>query len=441
MRKEKQKMRVNTNYNNVIPGFTGNTNSANAVNSGGNLANLTGLPIFNRVNYGRNTAARLLPNVQDFLSSAKLSSNQLQSSLNSLLGTTKILSSFSSTPVSSNKDLLTVKSFDNNRNLPNSLHTSIQINQAATTQRNRGTALTAGSSAVASGFTSGAQNMRLSVGDRNFNVGFSVNAGDTNRDVQEKIAESINRQNTGVRAHVEHDSKNNTSTLILESQSAGSDYDGQLRFQLHSLTGNALERTGIGTVSRYAQNALYSINGGPELTSRTNDVDIGNGITVTLKASGTAEVTMGKNHDAPIQDIRNMVRHFNDLLAAAEVNRSDRRTNALYNQLMNTSKSYSASLERVGIEVTAAGYLRIDETKLKSAAESGRLETFITENRDRNFGFANRMQRIAGRVDSNPSAHVTIEYEKAMNTIDLNANQSMRFSRLENIGLFLYMVL
>jgi hypothetical protein len=135
-----------------------------------------------------------------------------------------------------------------------------------------------------------------------------------------------------------------------------------------------------------------------------------------------------------------MVRHFNSLLGAAENNRGDRRTDALRTQLVNTGRAYSGSLARLGIDVSPDGSMRIDETRLRASAENGRLEAFITESQGRNYGFAARLHSIADRVDKNPAAHVTLEYDRR-HEINLNAQQSMRHSRLENVGLFLHMVL
>ena len=231
MGKEAIKMAINTSYYNYNAGYMPSVNTQNNNSALSGLFNMP-LPSFNKgVAYGKNTAAALLPNVQSFLSGAKLSSYELKLTLDSMLGTSKIVSSFSNTAVSSNKDFLNIKSVDNKK-LPDTLNTSIQIIQAAAAQKNTGKSLTANKSAISEGFSSGSQSMNLTVGNKSFNIGFSVASGDTNKDVQEKIAEAINSKNAGVKAYVEYDSKNNTSSLVVESTDTGVDSDGQIKFEL-----------------------------------------------------------------------------------------------------------------------------------------------------------------------------------------------------------------
>lgn len=436
-------MAINTNYYNYNASYMPSINSNSTTNTNNSLSNLynTSQTSYNKsVSYGKNTAAALTSNVQSFLSNAKLSAYDLKLTLNNMLGTSKILSSFNNTAVSSNKDLLNIKSADNKK-LPNSLNTNIQIIQTAATQKNKGASLTANKSAIANGFSSGTQSMKLTVGNKSFNIGFSVASGDTNKDVQEKIAESINSKNAGVKAYVEHDSKNNKSSLVVESTDTGIVSDGQVKFELSSMSGNALAKTGIASVSQFARNAVYNIDGGAQITSKTNNVDIGNGITATLKAIGTAEVTLEKDTGTPINDVTDMVKNYNKLLEAAENNKSDRRTNALHTQLVNTAKSYSGALSDIGINVDADGYMSVNEKKLQTASENGNLEKFMTESKGKNYGFAARMQNIADRVDKNPASFATISYQKQADAINLNAYQSMRYSKYESVGLFFQMVL
>ena len=443
-------MPINTNFNvsnhlfNPLHAQPRNIGSINHV-----LGNLSTLPAFppmpgsnNNLLRGINTAPSLRPDVRTFLENAKLSANRLSSALGNLLGTTRTPSSFSGEAVSSNNNLLSVSSADN-RGTPSNLNTRVQIDQVATTQINTGTSLNSGDSAVASGFSAGAQSVGLNVNGRTFAIDFSVSEDDTNEDVQERIAEAINARNAGVAARVEHDAENNTSALIIESTGTGAAAGGEPRFTIDNISGDAFGLLGIDNISQHAQNALYSINGGAQRTSGTNVINVGDGITATLRAPGTAEITVERNHEASLGDIRNMVQSFNSLLAAAENNRSDRRTNALHTQLLNTSRSYSGSLGRLGINVSADGSMQIDEARLTEAAESGRLEAFITESQGRNYGFAARLRNIADRVDRNPAAHVTLAYEdqnsSALNS--LSARQRMQFARLDSIGLLLHMVL
>lgn len=437
-------MAINTNYYNYAnyASLYANNYSANTYKNYSSSSLYDLLPSnTSSTQYGKNVAKRVSETVQQFISNAKVEAFNLKSSLERLLGSSKQgLSSFKNKAAeSSNKDTLIVKAVDSS-NSKNNNAVNVQINKVAASQENRGASLSAKNSAVDTGFSLGFNAIKLSVGNKSYIADFSVSATDTNRDVQKKMADSINSKNAGVKASVVYNAKDDTSSLVLESVATGTDKDGDLKFSLNDIAGNAVEHTGTANVSRYAQNAEYSINGGAVKTSRSNDIDIGNGISVTLKAEGAATVTAVKDTNTAISDIKDMINKFNDLLSTAETNKNDSRTNTLYRQLSDTAKYYASSLSKVGIEVTASGYLKVNESKLQSAAESGNLETFFTGDTGRNYGFANRVASIADKVDKNPTNYTTITYENTAYELNLNQYQLARYASYENTGLLLNML-
>ena len=439
-------MKLNTNYYNYN-NFLYKSNAAQSSNILDFMPSNNSSSINNL--FTGNLNRPLTENVQNFISTAKVSAFNLQSALDSLAGNNKTGdSSFNArTAVSGNNNILTVKSVGLSKSAE-TLKTTVEVARTASAQINTGQSLSANASAINTGFSQGIQNIRLNTGEKSYAISFNISAGDTNKSVQQKIADSINSKNIDVRASVLYDEKENTSALVLESKSTGTDTDGSLKFTVSDFAGNGVGKTGIDNVSQYARNAVYSIDGGNAVISKTNEVNIGSGIDIVLKSEGTSTITAGKDSNAAIQDIRQMVSQFNKLLEASEKNKDDMRTNSLYRQLTDITRYNRNSLSRAGIDVTSDGYLKIDEANLKKAADNGSLERLFTSNSNQSYGFANRLSNIAGSVDKNTTRYATLSNSSFVvnpaniniNDIYFNSRQLNRYSGYENTGLLLSMM-
>ena len=200
------------------------------------------------------------------------------------------------------------------------------------------------------------------------------------------------------------------------------------------MTGNAVSAAGIGEITREAQDAQFRVNRGAPgtvQTSRSNDVDLGFGITAQLKEAGSTRLTMGKDEAAQTSAFRSMVNSFNSMMQAAK---ETGRGSNLERELSSHSRSFSSSLERIGITLNQDGFMRIDETRLSAAAASGELERFGTRD---GVNFMKRLSRFAESVGKNP-----IAFAGAGNTsadpfnsgINYSPSQMSMMSRLTGIG-------
>ena len=404
----------------------------------------------------RNTSKPMPDTVREFISNAKVGAFDLKAALDKLSGNNKEkVSSFDyRSAESSNNDVLTIKSVSSAQTANDSSFT-VEVFQLAASQRNTGNSLTADGFARDTGFETGSQSFTLNVEDKAYTINFDVSLTDTNRDVQQKIADSINSKNTDVKASVLYDSKKNTSELILESKVTGAEKAESLdvKFTVSNLFKSGLDLLGLDNISQYAQNAMYSVNGGVPLTSPTNDVNVGSGIIAVLKSEGMATATIIKDRDSAIEDVREMARNYNKILEAAEKNRDDDRTNALRRQLLAIVDSSKRELSRVGIEVASNGSLRINENKLREAADNGALERFVASDKSKSNGFINRLSDIADKTDKNTLGYATLSSSSFVandfrvsdfnnnNDFYLNSRQVNRFAKYENTGILLNMML
>ncbi len=371
---------------------------------------------------------------KNYLSTIKSGSLAMKNSLSGLMSTAKSSAFSQLTAVSSDTQKLKVDASGAKAGV--AVNANVNIDQLASGQVNEGTALTANKNAAGPAL----YEFSIESGGKSHQFSISTSAGDTNKNLQQKIADAINKKNIGVTASVAEDTKNNTSVLTIQSKETGADEKNT--FSIQDTYGDAIALTGTGTASRQAQDALYRIDNGEQKTSKSNTIDLGNGIKATLlEASGdTVNVSMKADGSKAAGLVDDLVKGYNDIIAAVKSNDTEKSLQLNY-QLSLLSKTYSASLSRIGVSMGTNGRLEVNKDKLNSAAESGELERFFTQDRGASYGFANRLAKLSGEIQSNPMKYTDIS---SLGLSDFNNGlysgfQSSRYSQAYNTGLFLNM--
>ena len=337
-------------------------------------------------------------NTMQYIGEVKSAANSLSSALKDLSGPAFT----QNTMVSSNTDAMTVNYSGNN--LGSMGDFSVKIDQVAMGQLNEGSRLQ--SDSLYSG-DRGVNRFEIDTGGRTTQLSVNVMAGDSNRDVQQKMATAINNAGLGLRATVEADSKTGVSTLRVESTNVGT--ADRNAFTIRDVTGNAVAQTGANDVSRERQDAIYSINGGETQTSQSNTINIATGLSATLREASNEAITVtrGKDANRAISAVESMARSYNNMFSAAAGNVADPKAQALASRSMNITSAYSRVLSEIGISFDSSGRMLVNSQKLSQAAENGKLEQFFMENRGKNFGFTASMGRLADNVATNTSNFVS----------------------------------
>ena len=351
-----------------------------------------------------------------------LSTNSMQyvtnikAGANKLTGALKGLSNGSSfmkkTMTSSDNDVLSVNYVGSIFNRPGT--TSVKIDQLATGQVNEGKALESDSAYGASG----TNYFKIEVDGKTTVMSVNVAAGDTNKQVQQKMADAINTYGVGVKASLKTDTKDGTSSLVIEANATGNSGinvggasgAGKSQFSITDMAGGELvKKIGADAVSKKAQNAVYSVDGGPSRTSATNTVDLGNGLNVTFNKASDKEVKISQGMDADFAKsaVKDMVAGYNDIYVEALKNSNDPKAEGLATKMLNISKIYLNSLSSIGVGFDKDGKMTIDEEQFGKAAENGKLEKFFTDNSGKNFGFTYQLGKIADNVSRNTANFVT----------------------------------
>lgn len=374
-------------YNNILSGVKssyGTTGSSNPYYT--YLANKLGGSSYNYLNETANNAL-------GYVTGLKSGSAALKTSLGTLAsGFSKAVN----VPVSSDADSMTVKSSGS----PGTGGVSVKISQIAAGQVNEGTALKSGA-LVGQGY----HKFAVEAGGVKHEFEINLSSKDTNEDMQNKMAEAINKANIGVTASVSKE--NGNSSLHIKSNETG-DLSRNV-FKLTDIAGYAVSKTGANNTTQEAQDAIYSVNG-EQKTSHTNEISLGGGLTATLLKASGEEITVRRatvtDADSALKSVKNLVDSYNKLYETAVNNSGDSKAYGLFTQMVGVCKTYSSSLAKVGIGFDKNGRMTIDESKVLAAAEDGSLERFFTENKNSNYGFTNRMSQLADRVNKNTGSYV-----------------------------------
>lgn len=368
----------------------------------------------------------------DYVKNLSSGSKDLKTALNSL---TSGSASAQNVVASSDTDSLTVKTSSVSK-YSAFKDTTVKVDQVASGQVNKGTALNQ-DSAIES---DGTYKFSIETNGKTYDFAVDVKAGETNGDLQKKMAEAVNSRNIGITASVTKDS--GTSTLTLAADGTG-DSDKN-RFTVKDVEGNAVAKTGVSNVTQDAQNAMYSVNGGKTLTSQTNEVSLTGGVSVELKQASENAVTVSRSADknTVTSKVNDMVNSFNSLLTAAAGNGGDNGASKLYNQLSGISKTYSASLGRIGINVGSDGSMSVDKDKFAKALDKGDVDRFFSQNSGLSYGFTGRLSKAAADVSNNPQKYSGSSFETyaSSNSYYASATQSASKGAIDLSYLFNFLV-
>ena len=370
---------------------------------------------------------------KDYLTTLKTASQNMKSSLNSLMRTTNDSVYKQSTPTSSDTTKLTL---DTSGVTAGAGFNTVDINidQIATQQINQSTALSANASA------GGANAYEFSIQKDGKTYQFSVAATnqDTNKTILDKVAAAINEKDIGVTAKVNLTNLNSISTLALQSSKTGENS----QFTVTDTFGDLTARTGMDTITQQARDAIYRINDGDQKTSASNTIDLGNGVKATmLKASSeTVSVSMKADSTGAHKAINNFINSYNDLVSAAKGSDTTKALQLNY-KLAQTVNTYAASLNRIGITMDTNGKMSVNQDKLNSAVQNGDLENLFTLDRNSSYGFANRMSGLASEISSNPMKYTDLSNIGLYNYTNnpYSPVHTLRYSQAYNTGLFLNM--
>lgn len=249
----------------------------------------------------------------------------------------------------------------------------------------------------------------ISINDLNYEFQFAIKEGETNRDVQERLARLITKANIGITAQVStHES---TSSIKLTSSATGLPLGKDTIFRVSdnqtSKLAGTVEYFGLDYVSTYPENARFLLNG-EERSVSSNQLTVGGMYEITLHSISAPgeEVTVGlkTDTDSLAENVNELLSGYNDFIrAASEYTSNHPRSRQLVNELKNISSMYQPEMQNMGIQVNEDGTLVLDNQQfLQESLNDEDLNRSISSVRD----FAGSLLRKSGQISLNPMSYV-----------------------------------
>lgn len=248
-------------------------------------------------------------------------------------------------------------------------------------------------------FESGSLSFDLYTPSTSYEFQISIGAGDTNREVQNKILRLVNTSDIGLTARILENEKGQ-SALQLQSKQTGLAEGEEYLFNLQSSKSwSELNRLGIHNISQEASNSSFTLNGATH-SSLSNTFTINREFEVTLKEPTSEDVAIGfkTNTEAIADGANQMVRVYNNMLLTAQRYSIGHNNSKLYSEVDGIANTLDAEFQAIGITRQDDGTLVIDKDTMAEALDSSSSTQAIASLNK----FKNMLDRQADKVAINP---------------------------------------
>ena len=294
--------------------------------------------------------------------------------------------------ISSNPEAATAEYVGDASSLKESEGFELEIMQLASPQTNVGNFMKRGEY----DFLPGSYSFDLNMNSNSYEFQYNINVGDTNEEVLQKLARLVNNAHIGLKADMLSGSQE-MAALRLESNQTGLAPDESSLFRIVPENTHESRQTmqilGIDAVAAMAENSSFLLNGTPH-SSYSNTFTINNVFSITLNdvtpANQPVKIGFKPGAEAVTDDIQSLVDSFNSMIRIAEHHSGMPASNEkLLKDMGNVAKTFSSSLDPIGLSVSDKGMIDVDRTKLT--------QSVVSEEADQNIGVLNRFKDAIGR--------------------------------------------
>ena len=244
----------------------------------------------------------------------------------------------------------------------------------------------------------------IHVSDTDYEFQFTVEEGDTNKEISARIARLISHANIGLTASVIADE--GTSALRIESVNTGIRGENGLNFLVSddntSRRRGAVQYFGIDDVVLEPGNAAFTINGNSH-TALSNNFTVDKSFELNLKGvseEGTSvHIGLKTDLDALTENINNLAGAYNDFIRkAAEYTQNYGRSGKFMYEMSNLAGSYANALDAVGLALQSDGTLSVDNNLLAASASEDDPKVSLSAIQK----FTNALTRKSNEISLNP---------------------------------------
>ena len=257
----------------------------------------------------------------------------------------------------------------------------------------------------------------VNIGETDYEFQFNVEPGDTNKDMEGKLARLINRSNIGVEVSVVSDGAGR-SALKIQSTATGQPGGRETIFSISddntSKRAGAVDYFGIGEVTEKPHNAEFTLNGNPH-SAYSNSFTIDKAYEITLKGRSEdgrdAHIGLKPDVESLISNVGSLVEGYNSFITkASEYTEAYGLSNKFRNEMRGIQNVYRNELDAIGLTFKDNGELEIDEKYLRAAAFEGDHNETLRPITD----FASEILLEAKKISLNPMNYtnrIVVEYK------------------------------
>lgn len=343
---------------------------------------------------------------QKFVVNIKENARELRNTITSLSGSDESELLNRKTAFSTDNNVVEAKYFGDISTQNEDETLEISVEQLAQSQINTGNYLRKDAMAMPSGTYS----FDVSVNNTGFEFQFNINPGDTNFDLQNKLARLMNNANIGIRAEIK-EYESDFAALSMESVATGIDLGHATLFDISdnstSKQKGIVNYLGIDEVSRYPQNASFTLNGEKRI-SYSNHFTVKGKYDITLKGTSSADnpsVTVGLKPDTEslAENVHRFIGGYNDFVkSAAQYQSLQPKSNQLIREMSRISGLYNNELNSLGISLNEDGSIGVDDVALKAGIEENGVKESLTGIKR----FANAVLNKTNAISLNPMDYV-----------------------------------
>lgn len=308
---------------------------------------------------------------------------------------------------SSREDIVTAAYVGDSSQNGNAPSYNIEVTALASNQVNLGTFLPSDSK---SSLAPGAYSFDITVNDLSYEFQYNVREGETNKELQERLARLIANADIGINADLMSDGRGNSS-LRLTSMNVGlknnKDYIFLVSDDKTSKRSGTIDYLGFDFMSRMPSNAEFLLNGEPH-TASSNHFTINKMFEITLNGVSssegeTAQIGLKTDLDSLTENVNNLISGYNSFIdTAAEYVTRHPRSNRLLGEMGHICRSYQPELEDLGFSFEESGRLVMNEDLFKHSILSDESRTQFSTIKD----FTDSILRKTNQISLDPMEYV-----------------------------------
>lgn len=308
---------------------------------------------------------------------------------------------FKSIAESDRPDNVAVEYIGDNQTAGAGKNFTIGVKQLATPQINTGNYL----SQHARSLFSGTYSFDVDIASITYELQFSVNDKENNRNVQDKLARLINNSNIGLTAEVVTNNDNRSALRITSNMTGVGDKPAIFQISDDNTTAlnGAVDVLGLNNTTHYPSNAVFELNGS-EKVSASNSFTVDRRFEVTLmkvnEPGEYATIGLKQNLDSLIDSIHDLADGYNKISLLAQSSNSS-GSRKLASDLSYIAVRHHDALTSNGLSFSEDGMISVDDERLKESTNEDLLKTLS----DLTL-FKNDLQKKANDIMINPMEYI-----------------------------------